>query len=260
MAPGATFIPKPTGHSSQPPPDLIPGATPLNSLKAYKTPLNRTLCANKTQKDFAFLSIPFQETWICLKILELQGLQKEIKLVPLDLQNRPAWYKEEVYPLNKVPALEHKNKIIGESLDLIKYLDSNFDGPSLYPKDAAKKEFVDELLNHTDTFTENAAKAFKGEPGTDIGSPFDYLENKLSKYGDGPFFLGSEFSLADIAYAPFVEGYQLFLENVKNYHLEAGRPKLAAWIEAMNKKEAYTQTKHDPKVLLEMYKRKFASA
>ncbi|KAL5725737.1 glutathione transferase [Ranunculus cassubicifolius] len=187
------------------------------------------------------------------------GLQKEIKLVPLDLQNRPAWYKEEVYPLNKVPALEHKNKIIGESLDLIKYLDSNFDGPSLYPKDAAKKEFVDELLNHTDTFTENAAKAFKGEPGTDIGSPFDYLENKLSKYGDGPFFLGSEFSLADIAYAPFVEGYQLFLENVKNYHLEAGRPKLAAWIEAMNKKEAYTQTKHDPKALLEMYKRKFAT-
>ncbi|KAL5725744.1 glutathione transferase [Ranunculus cassubicifolius] len=197
-----------------------------------------------------------QRVWITRNV---KGLQNEIKLVPLDLQNRPAWYKEEVYPLNKVPALEHKNEIKGESLDLIKYLDSNFDGPSLYPKDAAKKEFVDDLLSHTDTFTENAAKAFKGEPGTDIGSPFDYLETKLSKYGDGPFFLGSELSLADIAYAPFIERYQLFLENVKNYHLEAGRPKLAAWIEALNKIEAYTQTKHDPKVLLEIYKRKFAS-
>jgi hypothetical protein len=31
-----------------------------------------------------------------------QGLQDKIKLVPLDLQNRPDWYKEKVYPANKV--------------------------------------------------------------------------------------------------------------------------------------------------------------
>ena len=33
-----------------------------------------------------------------------------------------------------MPALEHNNKVIGESLDLIKYVDSNFGGPSLWPK------------------------------------------------------------------------------------------------------------------------------
>ena len=32
----------------------------------------------------------------------MQGLQEEIKLVPLILQNRPAWYSEKVYPPNKV--------------------------------------------------------------------------------------------------------------------------------------------------------------
>lgn len=31
-----------------------------------------------------------------------QGLQEEIKLVPIDLKNRPDWYKEKVYPANKV--------------------------------------------------------------------------------------------------------------------------------------------------------------
>lgn len=31
-----------------------------------------------------------------------QGLQDTIKLVPIDLNNRPAWYKEKVYPENKV--------------------------------------------------------------------------------------------------------------------------------------------------------------
>jgi len=48
-----------------------------------------------------------------------QGLQEEIKLVPMDMADKPAWYKK-VYPKNEVPALEHNKKIIGESLDLIR--------------------------------------------------------------------------------------------------------------------------------------------
>lgn len=35
--------------------------------------------------------------------------------------------------LMQVPSLEHNNEVKGESLDLIKYIDSNFDGPSLFP-------------------------------------------------------------------------------------------------------------------------------
>ena len=34
----------------------------------------------------------------------------------------------------QVPSLEHNNEIKGESLDLIKYIDSNFEGPSLLPE------------------------------------------------------------------------------------------------------------------------------
>jgi len=33
----------------------------------------------------------------------------------------------------QVPALEHNNRVLGESLDLIKYIDTNFEGPSLTP-------------------------------------------------------------------------------------------------------------------------------
>jgi len=31
----------------------------------------------------------------------LQGLQDEIKLVPLSLTDKPAWYREKVYPVDK---------------------------------------------------------------------------------------------------------------------------------------------------------------
>lgn len=45
------------------------------------------------------------------------------------------WFRtKNVIPLYfQVPALEHDGKVIGESLDLIKYIDSNFEGPSLFP-------------------------------------------------------------------------------------------------------------------------------
>ncbi|KAK9113770.1 hypothetical protein Syun_020567 [Stephania yunnanensis] len=62
------------------------------------------------------------------------------------------WYKEKVYPENKVPALEHNNVVIGDSLDVVKYIDNNFEGPSLLPNDPAKREFVEELLAYTDKF------------------------------------------------------------------------------------------------------------
>ncbi|KAM3305515.1 hypothetical protein P3S67_012381 [Capsicum chacoense] len=47
-----------------------------------------------------------QRSWITRNF---KGLQDKIKLVPIDLQNRPAWYKEKVYPPNKVSSLEHNN-------------------------------------------------------------------------------------------------------------------------------------------------------
>ena len=33
----------------------------------------------------------------------------------------------------QVPTLEHNNEFKGESLDLIEYIDSHFEGPSLFP-------------------------------------------------------------------------------------------------------------------------------
>ncbi|GJS54281.1 glutathione S-transferase L3-like protein [Tanacetum coccineum] len=183
-----------------------------------------------------------------------QGLYDKIKLVPIDLKNRPDWYEEKVYPPNKVPALEHNNEVKGESLDLIKYIDANFEGPSLYPDDPVKKEFGEELLSYTNTFYKSATTSFKGDGVDDAAAAFDYIEQALSKFDDGPFFLG-QFSLVDIAYAPFIERFQPYLLEVKRYDIKVGRPKLAAWFEEMNKNGDFNQTRRDPKELVESYKK-----
>ncbi|XP_059458849.1 glutathione S-transferase L3-like [Corylus avellana] len=193
-----------------------------------------------------------QRVWITRNC---KGLQGQIKLVPLDRQNRPDWYGEKINPTNKVPSLEHKNEVKGESLDLIKYIDNHFEGPSLFPDDPAKKEFAEVLLSYTDTFNEAVFSSFKVD-GSEAGAAFDYIETALSKFEDGPFFL-DQFSLVDIAYAPFIERFQPFLLDVKKYDITEDRPKLAAWIEEMDKNEAYKQTRREPKELVEIYKKRF---
>ncbi|KAH9687109.1 glutathione S-transferase L3 [Citrus sinensis] len=144
-----------------------------------------------TPRLYISYSCPFaQRAWITRNYKLLQGLQDKIKLVPLNLQDRPAWYKEKVYPVNKVPALEHNGKVIGESLDLIKYIDSNFEGPSLLPDDPEERKFADELFSHVDTFTNDVYTSFKGDPAKQAGPAFDYLEKALDKFDDGPCIYG----------------------------------------------------------------------
>ncbi|PRQ58933.1 putative S-crystallin [Rosa chinensis] len=198
---------------------------------------------------------PFaQRAWI---VRNCKGLEEKIELVPLDLLDRPSWYKEKVNSTNKVPSLEHNNEIKVESLDLIRYIDSNFEGPSLFPDDPAKREFAEELFSYTDSFNTSVFLFFKGD-GTEAaaGAAFDYIETALSKFEDGPFFLG-QFSLVDIAYAPFIERFQPFALDVKKLDITAGRPRLAAWIEEMDKNDAYNRTRRDPKVHVEIYKKRF---
>ncbi|MED6158130.1 Glutathione S-transferase L3 [Stylosanthes scabra] len=197
---------------------------------------------------------PFaQRAWITRNY---KGLQEKIKLVPIDLGNRPAWYKEKVYPENKVPSLEHNGKVIGESLDLIKYIDANFEGPSVVPTDPAKREFGEQLVSQVDSVTKDLYAALKGDAIQQANPVFDSLENALGKFDDGPFFLG-QFSWVDIAYVPFIERFQLVFAEVFKHDITEGRPKLRAFIEEGNKIDGYTQTRADPKELVDIYKRRF---
>jgi glutathione S-transferase len=191
-----------------------------------------------------------QRAWITRNY---KGLYDVIALVPIDLENKPAWYKEKVFAANQVPALEHNGKVIGESLNLINYIDENFDGPALLslddPQDSDKKKFAEELIAYSGTFLKNMYTSFKIDPVKQAAAEFDYLETALHKFDDGLFFLG-QFSHVDIAFIPFVERFQLFIQDVWKYDITSSRPKLAAWIEEINKSDAYKSTKREPELIV----------
>ncbi|KAK3147605.1 hypothetical protein QOZ80_3BG0284500 [Eleusine coracana subsp. coracana] len=193
-----------------------------------------------------------QRAWITRNY---KGLQEKIKLVPMDTSDKPAWYRT-VYLRNTVPSLEHNNKIIGESLDLIKYMDNHFEGPKLTSDDPEKQRLAEELLGYSDTFNRAmvAALISKGVVTAEAVDALDKIDRSLSKFDDGPFFLG-KLSLVDIAYVPFIDGFQIFFTNIKNYDITRGRVNIRRFIEEMNMIDAFTQTKQDPQVLLALTKK-----
>ncbi|KAF7818562.1 putative protein phosphatase 2C 38 [Senna tora] len=156
----------------------------------------------------------------------------------------------------EVPSLEHNGKVVGESLDVIKYIDANFQGPSLFPSEPDKRDFGEQLISHVNTFTNDVYSSFKGDPVQQTSSAFDYLETALGKFDDGPFFL-AQLSLVDIAYISFLERFQIVFSELFNHDITAGRPKLGAWIEEMNKFDAYKHTKVDRENYVEAFKKKF---
>ncbi|KAL9244032.1 hypothetical protein vseg_017849 [Gypsophila vaccaria] len=205
-----------------------------------------------TTRLYTAYTCPYaQRAWIARNY---KGLQDKIQLVPISLDDKPDWYKD-VYPPAKVPALEHNNEVKGESLDLLKYLDTHFEGPALFPNDPAKKEFAEEMLAYSGTFGGAVFSNLKGGSETDMRAAFDKLEGALSKFDDGPFFLG-QFSAVDIAYAPFIERFQPLLLELKNYDITTGRPKLTTWLEELNKVDAYKQSKYDINELVSSFKRR----
>ncbi|XP_066367964.1 protein IN2-1-like [Miscanthus floridulus] len=194
---------------------------------------------------------PFaQRAWVTRNFM---GLQDKMELVAIDLQDKPAWYKEKVYPQGTVPSLEHDNEVWGESLDLIKYIDRNFDGPALLPEDSAKRQFADELIAYANAFTKALYSPLMAHAAVsdEVVAALDKLEAEMTKFNDGPFFLG-QFSLADIAYVTILERVQIYYSHLRNYDITKGRPNLEKFIEEMNKIEAYTQTKNDPLFLLDL--------
>ncbi|KAG0516814.1 hypothetical protein BDA96_09G035400 [Sorghum bicolor] len=234
------------------PPTLGSGSQPPN------------LFDGTTRLYISYICPYVQRVWIARNF---KGLQEKIQLVAIDLQDKPAWFLEKVYPPGKVPVLEHNGNIIAESLDLLSYLDANFEGPKLFPgdQDPAKQAFADELIANSDSIIIalfRAGRAYAEGQGDDdisklLAPALDKVEESLGRFSDGPFLLGQSMSAVDMVYAPFIERFKDFFAAVKHYDMTQERPKLKEWIEELNKIDAYTATWGDRRLQLAALMNKF---
>ena len=154
----------------------------------------------------------------------------EHKITFIDLAEPPEWFLE-ISPLGKVPVLKVDGEVLFESAVINEYLDE-ITGSELQPKDPLARaknrawiEVASNMLGNsymmkTATDQENYEK-YRDQ----LVSHLHRVENRL---GNGPWFNGEQFSLADTAFAP------LFAHDaVANYRFSvidsATMPKVDAW-------------------------------
>ena len=85
------------------------------------------------------------DPWQTTACASMQGV--DFQPVQIDLSNKPSWYSRRVNSTGLVPALCTCGRVITESIDICRWVDSNLEGPSLVPKDAARRRHMEMLID-----------------------------------------------------------------------------------------------------------------
>jgi glutathione S-transferase len=178
----------------------------------------------------SFKTCPFVQR----AVITLKHKKVDYDITYIDLAEPPDWFLE-LSPLAKVPVLKVDDDVLFESAVINEYLD-DITGGELQPEDPLERaknrawvEFASNMIGNL-----YMMKLSKDEERYTRyrDTLVDQLHRVEKRLGDGPWFNGDDFSLADTAFAP------LFKQNsVAQHRLSvidpATMPKLTAWAERL---------------------------
>ncbi len=153
-------------------------------------------------------------------------------------------------PFGQIPAIDDDGFVLYESRAILRYLDSKLPGVALTPADPQTRALMEQWISvETSNFTPHAMKLIyetifhpmRGIP-TDpnkvsearaaLSRTLDVMETQLGKT---PFIAGSEFTLADIGYMPYIE----YVVAGGNGDLFESRANVARWWKTISERPSW---------------------
>lgn len=187
----------------------------------------------------------------------------EFTLVEIDLSDKPQRFLD-ISPYGKVPALLHNGRTIYESAIVNEYLNDTFPEPDLMPDDpyqrAQARIWIDYFDNQfLDLYYDamfNKDRSKDAEFRDKIATGFRFIENegmaKLS--GDGPYWLGADLSLVDLAYYPFLERLPAWTQH-RDIDIPDDCVRLRKWYEVMRERPSVSDIANPPEYYIDRYKK-----
>ncbi|MFT5220907.1 MAG: glutathione S-transferase [Planctomycetota bacterium] len=148
----------------------------------------------------SFKTCPFVQR----AVITLKSKNIDFDITYIDLADPPDWFLE-LSPLGKVPVLKVDEEVLFESAVINEYLDDITDGkfqpadPLARAKNRAWIEFASNMLGNLYMMKMSKSEADYIKYRERLVSHLNRIEDRL---GDGPWFNGADFSLADTAFAP----------------------------------------------------------
>lgn len=186
--------------------------------------------------------------------LEEKGVDYD--LVEVDILQGPMPPEQvERHPFAKVPAFEHDGFELYETTAILRYIDEEFDGPSLQPEAAKQRARMNQIISIIDCYTytctvgqlviQRIVMPMLGEQSDEaaIAEAMPEIEkcmNTIAGLSAGEKFLVSDrVSLADFHLAPIFDYFQSTSDSDP---ILQKIPGLSSWWSAMSERESIQKT------------------
>mmetsp|Transcript_2342 Transcript_2342/g.5411 ORF Transcript_2342/g.5411 Transcript_2342/m.5411 type:complete len:491 (+) Transcript_2342:133-1605(+) len=194
---------------------------------------------------------PFcQKVWIWL---EEKEVPYRVEKITLDCFGLKEDYYKKIVPDGKVPAVTLDGEVITDSDNIIERLETAF-GP-LGPYSMRSQQVL--RLRTLETSLRKAWLSWMTEIDRSPADAkrrkllftqvLDVVERTLRDAKDGPYFLGSEITAADVVFSPWLERMNATGYYYKGFHLRysASYPYISTWFDAMESRHTYRGTLSD---------------
>lgn len=174
--------------------------------------------------------------FVMRSIVAMEQKKVPYKITFVDPYDPPKWFSD-ISPLGKVPVLRIDNDtVLFESAVINEYLDDVTPG-NLHPEDPLERainkawiEFGGGCLSDSFRLMAVGTEDEFEEVKSNLRGSLERLEGVLDD--TGPYFNGSDFSLADAAYAPLFIRLEI-LADLIGFEITDGLPKVSRWKEQM---------------------------
>ncbi|KAG0202722.1 hypothetical protein BGX28_004856 [Mortierella sp. GBA30] len=259
-------------------------------LKSNKPELRPMDLAKMTRQKFPitkyqpvyYVAESFKEALIKSReaVLAMAETKQVHEAIEIDLNSpRPDWYLKDINPYGQVPALKVNDKdVVLESLIVAEYIADLHPEAGLLPKDPLQRAQSRYLIQHWGSHTHAAWRGgLSLDPSTASQRHQTWIQEleKVDRLlrevhrtsepgldGQGPFFLGSRFTFADLALASFLTRVSVFDHFQKGLGFKGlGRdmyPSLGRfleWRDAVVKRQSVVEKLPSKEELIQVYEK-----
>ncbi|KAJ1914662.1 hypothetical protein H4219_004692 [Mycoemilia scoparia] len=228
--------------------------------------------SSTSQPDFAPNKLTLYDNPICpyaqRAVVALKETNTDYHNVYIDFKNKPEWYTKVINPQGKVPALRLEDgTILIESLIIAEYVVDRFDRThKLLPSDDPKTRAQIRLFtNHYDTaISPNVYGLLRAATSEEQQQKTQAILDGLAQLNqllvqqspEGPFFLGNQFSFAEIVVAPLVVRL-IGIEYHRGFKIPQTKEyaRLNQWIKAFKAHPSIKESTAEDSVFIEGFKK-----
>jgi glutathione S-transferase len=172
--------------------------------------------------------------------------------IEIDPRNKPADFLA-LSPAGKVPLLVHDDARVWGSAVINEYLDEAFPERPLLPKASGQRALARIWTSFADTkiYEPTHRLLLCPDPGMQarmagqLAEELRFLERHALATHGGLYWLGDEFSLADIAFFPWFEQVAV-LERFRKFNMPTECNRISAWREAVARRQGVQLTARAP--------------